>query len=74
MIYTIIMAGGIGSRFWPQSRKARPKQFLNVFGEATLLVSADTVKENQSLTASASVDGEVMEVNEAPVEKIVVLR
>ena len=37
MIYSVIMAGGIGSRFWPRSRKARPKQFLNVFGEATLL-------------------------------------
>lgn len=37
MIYSVIMAGGLGSRFWPQSRKAHPKQFLNVFGEATLL-------------------------------------
>jgi len=31
------MAGGIGSRFWPQSRKARPKQFLSVVGEDTLI-------------------------------------
>ena len=31
------MAGGIGSRFWPRSRKATPKQFLNVFGDATLI-------------------------------------
>jgi len=31
------MAGGIGARFWPRSRKAHPKQFLNVFGEATLI-------------------------------------
>ncbi len=37
MIYAVIMAGGIGSRFWPRSRKATPKQFLNVFGEATLI-------------------------------------
>ncbi len=37
MVYTVIMAGGIGSRFWPRSREAYPKQFLNVFGEATLL-------------------------------------
>ncbi|MBO4263876.1 MAG: mannose-1-phosphate guanylyltransferase [Bacteroidales bacterium] len=27
--YCVIMAGGIGSRFWPVSRKQRPKQFLN---------------------------------------------
>ena len=37
MIYSVIMAGGIGSRFWPRSRQAHPKQFLNVFGETTLL-------------------------------------
>jgi mannose-1-phosphate guanylyltransferase len=27
-IYTVIMAGGSGTRFWPASRKARPKQLL----------------------------------------------
>lgn len=37
MIYSVIMAGGIGSRFWPQSREARPKQFINVFEEQSLL-------------------------------------
>ncbi len=37
MVYSIIMAGGIGSRFWPQSREARPKQFISVFEEQTLL-------------------------------------
>jgi mannose-1-phosphate guanylyltransferase len=30
--YGVIMAGGIGSRFWPKSRNARPKQFLDVLG------------------------------------------
>ena len=35
--HAVIMAGGIGSRFWPASRQARPKQFLNVFGDATLI-------------------------------------
>lgn len=28
--YIIIMAGGIGSRFWPASRESRPKQFLDI--------------------------------------------
>ena len=37
MLYAVIMAGGIGSRFWPQSRKARPKQFVDVFGDGTLI-------------------------------------
>lgn len=35
--YAVIMAGGIGTRFWPFSRQANPKQFLNVFGEDSLL-------------------------------------
>lgn len=30
--YCIIMAGGIGSRFWPLSRKEKPKQFLDILG------------------------------------------
>ena len=28
--YVAIMAGGIGSRFWPMSRTALPKQFLDI--------------------------------------------
>lgn len=30
--FCIIMAGGIGSRFWPVSRNAKPKQFLDILG------------------------------------------
>lgn len=30
--YVAIMAGGVGSRFWPGSREARPKQFLDMMG------------------------------------------
>lgn len=30
--YCVIMAGGIGSRFWPQSRVKYPKQFIDFFG------------------------------------------
>lgn len=37
MVYAVIMAGGVGSRFWPASRRAQPKQFLSVFGEHTLI-------------------------------------
>lgn len=47
MIYTVIMAGGIGSRFWPASRQQHPKQFLNVFGDATLI--QNTVARMQGL-------------------------
>jgi len=37
MVHAVIMAGGIGSRFWPRSRRATPKQFLNVFGDSTMI-------------------------------------
>ncbi len=30
--YCIIMAGGIGTRFWPKSRQSKPKQFLDILG------------------------------------------
>jgi len=36
-VYAVIMAGGGGTRFWPLSRMNRPKQFLTVTGERTLL-------------------------------------
>ena len=36
-LYAVIMAGGVGSRFWPSSRRAHPKQFLDVFGEASMI-------------------------------------
>ena len=32
MNYIAIMAGGVGSRFWPSSREATPKQFLDILG------------------------------------------
>jgi mannose-1-phosphate guanylyltransferase len=31
------MAGGSGTRFWPKSRRSRPKQLLRLFGDATML-------------------------------------
>jgi mannose-1-phosphate guanylyltransferase len=37
MLYAIIMAGGSGTRFWPKSRRDRPKQLLRLFGDATML-------------------------------------
>jgi mannose-1-phosphate guanylyltransferase len=37
MNWGVIMAGGSGTRFWPESRKHRAKQFLDLFGPKTLL-------------------------------------
>ena len=36
--YVAIMAGGIGSRFWPASRESRPKQFLDILGTGRSLL------------------------------------
>jgi mannose-1-phosphate guanylyltransferase len=40
MLHAMIMAGGGGTRFWPRSRQQRPKQFLTLGGERTLLQQA----------------------------------
>ena len=37
MLYAVIMAGGSGTRFWPKSRRDRPKQLLCLSGDATML-------------------------------------
>jgi len=37
MIYTVILAGGRGERFWPKSRERRPKQFLPLILKKTML-------------------------------------
>ena len=36
--YVAIMAGGVGSRFWPASREATPKQFLDITGSGSSLL------------------------------------
>ena len=36
-LVAVVMAGGRGTRFWPRSRNARPKQFLPIVGTETLL-------------------------------------
>ena len=49
MLHAVIMAGGVGSRFWPRSRQARPKQFLDVFGPSSLI--QNTAQRLQGLVA-----------------------
>ncbi len=38
--YVAIMAGGIGSRFWPMSRTSFPKQFLDILGTGRTLIQS----------------------------------
>lgn len=37
MLHAVVMAGGSGTRFWPQSRKKMPKQLLKLAGEQTMI-------------------------------------
>ena len=37
-LYIVLMAGGIGTRFWPFSRNSKPKQFLDVLGIGKTLI------------------------------------
>lgn len=37
MLHAVIMAGGGGTRFWPRSRQQRPKQFLTLSGDRSLI-------------------------------------
>ncbi|MCP4510707.1 MAG: NTP transferase domain-containing protein, partial [Fuerstiella sp.] len=37
MLHAVIMAGGSGTRFWPQSREKMPKQLLKLSGDRTMI-------------------------------------
>lgn len=39
-LYVVLMAGGVGTRFWPYSRNSRPKQFLDVLGIGKTLLQS----------------------------------
>jgi len=36
-VAAVIMAGGVGTRFWPRSRERSPKQLLEILGKGTML-------------------------------------
>jgi mannose-1-phosphate guanylyltransferase len=48
MIYTVIMAGGRGTRFWPASTEEKPKQFLPIVGDKPLI--EQTIERIKALT------------------------
>ena len=53
VIKAVIMAGGSGTRLWPLSRSAHPKQFLSLYGDDTMLQA--TVKRLSGLDIESSV-------------------
>ncbi len=60
-LYALILAGGSGTRFWPASRQARPKQFLPLAGSEPLLVQ--TVQRARTMTCAGS---------ELPMERVLI--
>lgn len=73
------MAGGVGSRFWPRSKKKNPKQLLKIFGENTMI--QDTVERIKELcpkenilivTNEAQRDGVSQQLPDIPSENIIV--
>jgi mannose-1-phosphate guanylyltransferase/mannose-6-phosphate isomerase len=53
MIVPVVLSGGVGSRLWPVSREAHPKQFLPLAGELSML--QDTLERTADLAASAPI-------------------
>ena len=51
-LYPVIMAGGVGSRFWPKSRERNPKQFLEILSEGTMI--QQTVRRLESMVPPAN--------------------
>jgi len=75
--YVIIMAGGIGSRFWPLSRQSKPKQFLDILGTGETLIqqtyrrfSDICSKENIFIVTGAEQRALVLEQLEINPEKV----
>ncbi|MBT4518414.1 MAG: mannose-1-phosphate guanylyltransferase/mannose-6-phosphate isomerase, partial [Halieaceae bacterium] len=53
MLKPVLLSGGVGSRLWPVSREAHPKQFLPLVGELSLL--QETLQRTSGLEASAPI-------------------
>lgn len=78
MFHAMIMAGGGGTRFWPRSRNARPKQFLSFAGDRTLLQStADRIaavippERTWVITGAAYTHESAVQLPEIPRDQIV---
>jgi mannose-1-phosphate guanylyltransferase len=78
MLHALIMAGGGGTRFWPRSRQHKPKQFLALAGEQTLL--QQTVERIEALvppertwivTAAAYVDETGRQLPQLPPGRVI---
>ena len=53
MLVPVLLSGGVGSRLWPVSRAGRPKQFLPLGGEGSML--QETLRRLQGLKCGAPI-------------------
>jgi mannose-1-phosphate guanylyltransferase len=66
-VYAVIMAGGVGTRFWPRSRERSPKQLLEIIGKGTML--QNTVKR---LDRFVGIQDVFVVTNKLPEENLIV--
>ena len=52
-LYAVVMAGGVGARFWPRSKSKKPKQLIRIFGENTMI--QDTVARLDGLVKKENI-------------------
>ncbi|MBL4658343.1 MAG: NTP transferase domain-containing protein [Flavobacteriales bacterium] len=76
--YCIIMAGGIGSRFWPMSTTERPKQFLDILGVGRTLIQQTydrfaniCPRENIYVVTNETYEDLVIEQLQIPSEQVI---
>ena len=60
-IVNVVLSGGVGSRLWPLSRKARPKQYIPLFENSSLFEL--TVKRNESIVDKTLMVGSIQNVD-----------
>ena len=77
-VFAVIMAGGVGTRFWPMSRTSKPKQFLDILGTGQSLIQmtfdrlkSSVPRENILVVTNESYRSEVEDhLPELPAENI----
>jgi mannose-1-phosphate guanylyltransferase len=52
-LFAVIMAGGVGSRFWPRSKEKKPKQLIRILGDNTMI--QDTVNRLKGLVETKNI-------------------
>ena len=75
----LIMAGGVGTRFWPLSRESNPKQFLNILSDRSMiqmtaerLISKIKIEDIYIVTAASQVELTQKHLPDLPEENIII--